>query len=65
MSQHSQRECERFLYDITCKIMKDRKEFKHLICPITDQIMIDPVIASDRKTYERCTIVGAYQRGGH
>ena len=35
---------------------KDRKEFKSLICPITDQIMIDPVIASDYKTYERCTI---------
>lgn len=63
MSQHSQRECARFLDDITCKIKKDRKEFKHLICPITDQIMIDPVIASDRKTYERCTIAGAYQRG--
>ena len=63
MSQHFQRECERFLDDITCKIKKDRKEFKHLICPITDQIMIDPVIASDRKTYERCAIAGAYQRG--
>ena len=63
MSQHFQRECARFLDDITCKIKKDRKEFKHLICPITDQIMIDPVIASDHKTYERCTIAGAYQRG--
>lgn len=56
-------DCERLLDGITCKIKKDRKEFNHLICPITDQIMMDPVIASDRKTYERCAIAGGDQRG--
>jgi len=56
MSQHSQRECKEFRNLITDKIKKDRKEFKLLICPITDQIMIDPVIASDLETYERAAI---------
>lgn len=28
----------------------------HLTCPITHEFMVDPVLAEDRNTYERCAI---------
>jgi hypothetical protein len=35
----------------------DRSSMKHLICPITDELFVDPVIASDGYTYERAAIL--------
>ena len=37
---------------------------KHLICPITQELMVDPVVADDENTYERTAILDWMETNG-